>query len=94
MTSQPLEDVCAVIWHNHMLVNSGVSENDDRRTALYRFIRDLHAYGGDEYDFDILQVAGAAYLRKLGDLGEDNARHAGAEAVAERLKSRIDDTGM
>jgi hypothetical protein len=87
MTSQPLEDVCAVIWHNHMLVNSGVSEHDERRTALYRFISDLHTFNA--YDFDILQVAGAAYLRKLGNLSEDEARLAGAEAAFRRLKSRV-----
>jgi hypothetical protein len=88
MTSQPVEDVCAVIWHNYMLVNDGGSEGDDRRNALYRFIRDLNAC--PEYDFDILQVAGAVYLKKLDEFGEDrDARRAGAEAAARSLKSRI-----
>jgi hypothetical protein len=68
-----------------MLVNSGVTENDEQRAALYQFISDLHACY--EYDFDILQVAGAAYLRKLSKLSEDEARLVGAEAAVSRLKS-------
>ena len=69
-----------------MLVNSGVTENDERRAALHGFISDLHA--SHEYDFDILQVAGAAYLRKLGKWSDDEARVAGIEAAVSRLKSR------
>ena len=88
MISQPVEDVCAVIWRNYMLVNNEAREGDDRRSALYRFIRDLNAC--PEYDFDILQVAGAVYLKKLDEFGEDrDARRAGAEAAARSLKSRI-----
>jgi hypothetical protein len=70
-----------------MLLHNEVSENDDRRGALHRFISDLHDTG--EYDFDLLQVAAVVYLKKLDELHEDReARLAAAEAVVSSLKSR------
>jgi hypothetical protein len=41
MTSQALESACAFAWRNYMLIRSGVSENDDRRAALYRYITNV-----------------------------------------------------
>jgi hypothetical protein len=87
MTFPPVEDACAFVWCNYMLVHSAVSENDDRRSALHRYISDLYQAG--KYDFDVLQVAAVAYLRKLDELHEEYAaRLAAVEAVDRALESR------
>jgi len=61
MTSQALEGACAFAWRNYLLLHSGLSENDDRRAALHRYMTQLSNSG--EYDFGNLQVAGVAYLK-------------------------------
>ena len=66
---------------------SGVSEDDKRRSALFRYITNLRDTG--EYDFDLLQIAAVAYLKKLDELHDDRrARLAADLALAERLESR------
>jgi hypothetical protein len=87
MTSQALEGACAFAWRNYLLLHSGVSEDDNRRSALFRYITNLRDTG--EYDFDLLQIAAVAYLKKLDELHDDRrARLAADQAVAERLESR------
>ena len=52
MTAQAVEGACAFAWRNCLLLHSGVSENDDRRAALYRYV--TRRGDTDEYDFDLL----------------------------------------
>jgi hypothetical protein len=74
-------------WRNYLLLRSGVSEDDNRRSALFRYVTNLRDTG--EYDFDLLQIAAVAYLKKLDELHDDRrARLAADEALAERLESR------
>jgi len=42
-------------------LHSDIRENDNRRSALYRYIANLRDTG--EYDFDLLQIAAVAYLK-------------------------------
>jgi hypothetical protein len=87
MTSQAIEGACAFAWRNYLLLHSGISENDSRRSALYLYVSNLLDAGED--DFDRLQIAAVAYLRKLDELHDDRgARLAADEALAERLESR------
>jgi hypothetical protein len=87
MTSQAIEGVCAFAWRNYLLINSGISEHDNRRSALFRYVTNLRDTG--EYDFDLLQIAAVAYLKKLDELHDDRgARLAADQALAERLESR------
>jgi len=87
MTSQALEGACAFAWRNYLLLHSGVSEEDNRRSALFRYITSLRDTG--EYDFDLLQIAAVAYLKKLDELHDDRrARLAADQALAERLEPR------
>ncbi|OAF18118.1 hypothetical protein [Bradyrhizobium neotropicale] len=87
MTSQAKESACAFAWRNYLLLNSGISENDSRRSALYRYVADLRGIGED--DFDLLQIAAVAYLRKLDELHDDRcARQAADQILSERLESR------
>ena len=87
MTSQAVEGACAFAWRNYLLVHSGVSENDNRRSALCRYVADLGDAG--EYDFDLLQIAAVAYLKKLDELHDErSARLAADQALAECLESR------
>jgi hypothetical protein len=87
MTPQAAEGACAFAWRNYLLLHSGVSENDNRRSALYRYVTNLRDI--DENDFDLLQIAAAAYLRKLDELHDDRgARLAANQALAEYLESR------
>jgi len=53
MTSQAKEGACAFAWRNHLQIHSGISEDDSRRSALYRYITNLCDTG--EYDFNVLQ---------------------------------------
>jgi len=86
MTSQATEGACAFAWRNYLLLHSGISENDNRRSALYRYVTDLRDTG--EYDFDLLQTAAAAYLKNLDELHDDRgARLAADQALAEWLDS-------
>lgn len=87
MTSHAIEGACAFAWRNYLLRDSGISENDSRRSALYRYIANLR--DTCDYDFDLLQIAAVAYLEKLNELHDDRgARLAADQALAECLKSR------
>jgi hypothetical protein len=87
MTSQAAEGACAFAWRNYLLLHSGISENDSRRSALYRYVTNLCDTG--EYDFDLLQIAAVVYLKKLDELHDDQgASLAADQALAERLESR------
>jgi hypothetical protein len=86
MTSQAIEGACAFAWRNYLLLHSGISENDSRRSALYRYVANLRDTG--EYDFGLLQIAAVAYLKKLDELHDDRgARLAADQALAECLES-------
>jgi hypothetical protein len=87
MTSQAKEGACAFAWRNYLQIHSGISEDDSRRSALYRYITNLCDTG--EYDFDVLQVAAVAYLRKLDELRDDRAARLVADQVfGECLQTR------
>jgi hypothetical protein len=83
MTSQAIiEGACAFVWRNYMLLHSSVSENDNRRSALHRYVTNHRDAG--EYDFDRLQIAAVAYLKKLDELNDDRgARLAADQTLAE-----------
>ncbi|SHN78015.1 hypothetical protein [Bradyrhizobium erythrophlei] len=88
MTYQVTKGACAFAWRNYLLLHNGISENDNRRSALYRYVNDLRDTG--EYDFDNLQIAAVAYLKKLDELHDDRgARLAAGRALAECLDARI-----
>jgi hypothetical protein len=87
MTSQATESACAFAWRNYLLLHSGISETDNRRSALYRYVNNLRDAG--EYGFDLLQIAAVAYLKNLDELRDDRgARLAVDQALAECLESR------
>ena len=87
MTSQTIEGACAIAWRNYLLLHSGISENDNRRSALYRYVANLRDAGDD--DFDLLQIAAVAYLKNLDKLHDDRAaRLAVDQVLAECLESR------
>jgi hypothetical protein len=54
-------------WRVYLLMNSGVDENDERRTRLEQFIRKCCAAG--ENDPEALAVGGLIYLKKLDERG-------------------------
>ena len=72
MDTQAIEGACAFAWRNYLLRYSTISENDSRRSALYRYVTDLRDIS--EYDFDLLQIAAVAYLKKLDELHDDRGR--------------------
>jgi hypothetical protein len=88
MTSQAaIEGACAFAWRNYLLRHNGVSENDNRRAALHRYVNNL--CNRDEYDFGLLQVAAVVYLRTLDQMHDDGgARLAADRALAACLDSR------
>lgn len=87
MSSQAREGACAFAWRNYLLLHSGVSENDDRRFALYRYIANLRDTGED--DFNLMQIAAVAYLKKLDELQDDQrAQLAADQVVTECLEAR------
>lgn len=87
MTSQAIEGACAFAWRNYLLLHSTISENDDRRVALFRYVTHLRETG--EYDFDLLQIAAVAYLKKLDELHDDRrARLAADQALAGQFELR------
>lgn len=87
MTSHSTEGACAFAWRNYLLRHNSISENDSRRSALYRYVTDLH--DATEYDFDLLQIAAVAYLKKLDELHDDQgARLAADQTLAECLDAR------
>ena len=53
-------------WSVYLLINSGVNENDERRTALERFIRKKCEAG--ESDPETLTVGGLTYLKRLDEI--------------------------
>ena len=69
VSSQVVEGACAFAWRNYLLRHTGVSENDDRRAALHRYVSSICETRG--YDFDTLQVAAVEYLKKLDELLEE-----------------------
>jgi hypothetical protein len=70
-----------------LLLHSDTSENDSRRSALSRYVTNLRDAG--ENDFDLLQIAAVAYLKKLDELHDDRgARLAADQALAAYLESR------
>jgi hypothetical protein len=79
MTTPAVEGACAFAWRNYLLLHSGISENDSRRSALYRYISNLRDAGED--DFDHLQIAAVAYLRKMDELHDDRAARLAADRV-------------
>jgi hypothetical protein len=86
MTSQVLEGACFRLEELHAPPH-GISENDSRRSAFHRYIANLHDTG--DYDFDLLQIAAVAYLKKLDELHDDRgARLAADQALVECLASR------
>jgi len=92
MNSHAREGACAFAWRNYLLVHSGISENDDRRSALDRYISNLRDTGED--DFDLLQIAAVAYLKKLDELHDEQcARLAADQILAERLEERSSQRG-
>jgi len=92
MGSHAREGACAFAWRNYLLVHSGISENDDRRSALHRDISNLRDTGED--NFDLLQIAAVAYLKKLDELHDDQcARLAADQILAERLEERSSQPG-
>jgi hypothetical protein len=70
-----------------LLLHSDTSENDSRRSALSRYVTNLRDAG--ENDFDLLQIAAVAYLKKLDELHDDRgARLAADQALAAYLETR------
>jgi hypothetical protein len=45
MTSQAIESACAFAWRSYLLFHSSISENDSRRSALYRYVTNLRDTG-------------------------------------------------
>lgn len=87
MSSQAREGACAFAWRNYLLLHSGISENDNRRSALYRYIANLRDTGED--DFDLMQIAAVVYLKKLDELQDDQRAQLAADQVfAECLEAR------
>ena len=85
--TQAIESACAFAWRNYLLIHSDISETDDRRFDLFRYVANLRKFG--EYDFELLQVAAVTYLKTLDELHDDRrARLAADQALAERLVSR------
>jgi hypothetical protein len=64
MTAQAVEGACAFAWRNCLLLHSGVSENNDRRAALYRYL--TRRGDTDEYDFRSLVNRSSRSLEKTG----------------------------
>jgi hypothetical protein len=86
MTSQAKkEGACAFAWRNYLLRHRGITENDNRRSALHRYVTDLCDTG--VCDFGPLQIAAVAYLKKLDELHDDRgARLAADRTLAGRLR--------
>jgi hypothetical protein len=81
MTCHAAEGACAFAWRTYLLLHKGINEDDDRRTALHRYVTGL----SDAGDFKVLQVAGLRYLKKLDELNDDGkAQLAASEAVGRR----------
>jgi hypothetical protein len=68
MANRAAELASASAWRTYLLLHSDVSEDDDRRTTLHRYVFNLCEAG--ENNQDALLRAGLLYLRKLDELGE------------------------
>ena len=79
MTFQSTEGACAFAWRNYLLVHSGISEDDHRRSALHRYLTDLGDAG--DFDFDLLQIAAVSYLKSLDELQCETCRRSGFGAA-------------
>jgi hypothetical protein len=88
MTSQAkVESACAFAWRNYLLLHSGITENDNRRSTLHRYVSNLSDAG--EYNFGVLQIAAVTYLKQLDELQDDRAaRLAVDQSLAECLGSQ------
>lgn len=87
MNVQAREGACAFAWRNYLLLHSGVSENDNRRSALRRYVNNLCDAG--QFDFDLLQIAAVTYLKSLDEMHDERAARLAADhALAECLESR------
>jgi hypothetical protein len=83
MTCRAAEGAFAFAWRTYLLLHKGINEDDDRRTALHRYVTSLSDAG--EQNFDVLQVAALQYLKKLDELNDDGkAQLAASEAVGRR----------
>jgi len=92
MIHQATEGACAFAWRNYLLIHSGISEDDHRRSALHRYLTDIGDAG--DFDFDLLQIAAVNYLKSLDELHDDrSARLAADQALAKRVHSRGADNG-
>jgi hypothetical protein len=58
-------------WSVYLLINTDVNENDERRTALERFIRKNCEAG--ENDPETLTVSGLTYLEKRDEIERSSA---------------------
>jgi hypothetical protein len=86
--NQAIEGACAFAWRNYLLIHNDISENDDRRSDLFRYVTNLRKFG--EYDFELLQIAAVTYLKTLDDLHDDRrARLAADQALAVNSRSGI-----
>ena len=61
MISRVTEGACAFAWRNYLLLHSEMSENDSRRSALYRYVTNLRDTGEDDFDH-----SGSRLLEKTG----------------------------
>ncbi len=87
MNSHAVDGACAFAWRNYLLLHSDIDENDGVRAALCRYIADVCDAGAE--DFEVLQIAAVAYLKKLDEFHEDGfARVAADRILAECLESR------
>ena len=77
MTSRVAEAACAFAWRNYLLIHKGMDEDDDRRSALNRYISNLSETG--DHGFDELQVAAVMYLKELDEIGDDRAARLAAD---------------
>jgi hypothetical protein len=85
MISHAKEGACAFAWRNYLLRHRGITEDDNRRSALHRYVTDLCDTG--VHDFGLLQIAAVAYLKKLDELHDDRgARLAADRALAGCLR--------
>ena len=66
MANRAADAASASAWRTYLLLHKDVSEDDDRRMTLDRYVSNLREAG--ENNPDALQRAGLVYLRKLDKL--------------------------
>lgn len=57
-------------WSVYLLINKGISEHDEKRSFLERFIRERRKSGVE--DTEMLAVAGLKYLKGLDQSGPES----------------------